>query len=393
MEKKSIFEGAFGKYLLPGIVLQSVLIGGGYATGREIVEYGAKFGAMGWLAGLGTLIGFALVAVLSFELIRLYKAYDYKAFIKEIAGPLWMLFDVVYLLFMVVIIAVMASATGSIVEQTLGLSYWTGVVGIIIVVGILNFFGERIIERFETFGTIALYVGYIIFAVLVISANKGNIATVFANNDTSFVSDTSIPMVIWTGVLYCAYNLVVVPASFFTLKRQTKRKEAVVSGLIAGVLMTVPWFLTYFAVMCYYPDEAVLGASVPWLAMMQGIAGPVVIGIFGVVMGWTLIETSTGIIHALIERVNGGLTDMGKNKMTRPQQAGVTLVVLIGAVFLSRVGIIDLIAKFYNGLAYAFIVIYLLPLLTVGVYKIVKKSKEEKAKQVNGEVVASQTRM
>lgn len=378
MEKKSFFEGNFGKYLLPGVVLQSVLIGGGYATGREIVEYGAKFGAMGWLAGIGTFIGFALVAILSFELIRLYKAYDYKSFIKEIAGPLWVVFDVVYILFMIVIIAVMASATGSIVEQTLGLNYWIGVTGIIIIVAILNFYGEHLIERFETYGTIALYVGYIIFAVLVISANYENMGTVFASGDTSFVSDASIPTIIWTGILYCAYNLVVVPASFFTLKRQTKRKETVISGLIAGVLMTIPWFLTYFAVMCFYPDETVLGASVPWLSMMQGVAGPVVISLFGVIMGWTLIETSTGIIHAAIERVNNGLSDMGKKRMTRPQQAVVTFVVLIGAMLFSKVGIIDLIAKFYNALAYAFIVIYLLPLLTVGVYKIVKKSKEEK---------------
>ncbi len=53
-KQKNFFDGAFGKLILPGIVLQSVLIGGGYATGREIVEYGAKFGAMGWLAGVGT---------------------------------------------------------------------------------------------------------------------------------------------------------------------------------------------------------------------------------------------------------------------------------------------------------------------------------------------------
>ena len=52
--------------------------------------------------------------------------------------------------------------------------------------------------------------------------------------------------------------------------------------------------------MCFYPNPDVLGASVPWLAMMQGTAGPVVIAIFGIVMGWTLIETSTGIIHAAL---------------------------------------------------------------------------------------------
>ena len=53
-KQKNFLTVLFGKLILPGIVLQSVLIGGGYATGREIVEYGAKFGAMGWLAGVGT---------------------------------------------------------------------------------------------------------------------------------------------------------------------------------------------------------------------------------------------------------------------------------------------------------------------------------------------------
>ena len=45
-KKKGFFEGSFGKFVLPGIILQSVMIGGGYATGREIVEYGAKYGAL-----------------------------------------------------------------------------------------------------------------------------------------------------------------------------------------------------------------------------------------------------------------------------------------------------------------------------------------------------------
>ena len=33
---KNFYEGTYAKYILPGVLLQSVLIGGGYATGREI---------------------------------------------------------------------------------------------------------------------------------------------------------------------------------------------------------------------------------------------------------------------------------------------------------------------------------------------------------------------
>lgn len=168
-EKKGIFGGALGRMILPGIILQSVLIGGGYATGREIVEYGAKFGAMGWLSGLATFVGFALVAILSFELIRLYKVYDFKSFLKELIGPLYHVFDLVYLLFMVIIIAVMSSATGAVVEQMTGLNYWYGVGAITVIVGVLNYYGEKIISYFETIGTMLLYIGYISFSVLVIS--------------------------------------------------------------------------------------------------------------------------------------------------------------------------------------------------------------------------------
>ena len=390
-KKKGFFEGSFGKFVLPGIILQSVMIGGGYATGREIVEYGAKYGALGWLSGLGTFLGFAVIAALTYELIRLTKAYDFKTFMKTIGGPLWIVFDIVYLLFMVVIIAVMASATGNIVEQTLGLNYWVGVVAITVVVAILNFYGSRLIERFETLGTVALYAGYIIFSVLVIGTFGKNISTVFANHDTSFIGGSvSAGKALWSGVLYCAYNLVVMPATFFTIERQTRRVESVVSGIIGGVLATIPWFLTYFAVMCFYPNPDVLGASVPWLAMMQGTAGPVVIAIFGIVMGWTLIETSTGIIHAALERVNNGLKDAHKPPMTGKQQAILTIIVLVGSMVLSKVGIIDLIATVYNALSYAFLAIYVLPLITVGVYKIFKLRKAEKEEQKKHAVSATQ---
>jgi hypothetical protein len=390
-KKKGFFEGSFGKFVLPGIILQSVMIGGGYATGREIVEYGAKYGALGWLSGLGTFLGFAVIAALTYELIRLTKAYDFKTFMKTIGGPLWIVFDIVYLLFMVVIIAVMASATGNIVEQTLGLNYWVGVVAITVVVAILNFYGSRLIERFETLGTVALYAGYIIFSVLVIGTFGKNISTVFANHDTSFIGGSvSAGKALWSGVLYCAYNLVVMPATFFTIERQTRRVESVVSGIIGGVLATIPWFLTYFAVMCFYPNPDVLGASVPWLAMMQGTAGPVVIAIFGIVMGWTLIETSTGIIHAALERVNNGLKEAHKPPMTGKQQAILTIIVLVGSMVLSKVGIIDLIATVYNALSYAFLAIYVLPLITVGVYKICKLRKAEKEEQKKHAVSATQ---
>ncbi|WP_085522496.1 YkvI family membrane protein [Tuberibacillus sp. Marseille-P3662] len=371
-----LFDGAFGRYLVPGIVLQSVLIGGGYATGREIVEYGAKYGALGWIGGLTIFIGFTIMAILTFELARMFQAYDYRSLMKRLIGPFWVLYDIIYLLLAILIISIMASATGEILENTLGLNYWVGVIGVAAIVGVLNFYGKGLIEKFKTFGTAALFIGYIIFGILVISTTWDQAKEVLSSGDTSYMSgEVSLLSVLWSGILYVGYNLAVYPATLFTIKRQKARKESVISGIIAGVLMTIPWFLTYISILGFYPSENVLGASVPWLEMLNGYSYWVII-LFGIVVGWTLIETSSGMIHAFLDRINQHIVEKRHRQLTKPQQALVAMGALALSVILARVGVINLISKGYTWMGYGMIIVYALPMLTLGVRYIFKKQSK-----------------
>jgi len=64
-------------YLLPGAILQSVIVGGGYGTGREVAEYFTGFGIIGGMLGIGVAtIMMAVVFMLSLEISRLYGVYD-----------------------------------------------------------------------------------------------------------------------------------------------------------------------------------------------------------------------------------------------------------------------------------------------------------------------------
>ena len=367
------------KILLPGIVLQSVLMGGGYATGREIIEYGGKFGAYGWGSGLFTFFTFAVIAVLTFELARIYRIYDYKSILKQIIGKAWPIYDILYVILLFLIISIMASATGEILQQTIGLNYMVGVVILILIVAFLNFFGSAFIAKFETYGTIALYAAYIIFTIMVITANKDNIVTVMATQDTSYVENATLPMAMLTGIIYASYNLSAVPAGLFTLRAQTKRSESIISGIIGALLMTIPWFLTYFAVMGYYPDDTIIGASVPWLVMLQSVSDSnIPVLVFGVVAGWTLIETATGMIHALLERLDHSLEEKNQEPLSPKKRGLITAAILIVAMLFSKIGIINLISMGYSALAYGFILFYLLPLVTVGLYKVIKNGKVPK---------------
>lgn len=367
-------EGRFGRWLLPAVVAQSVLIGGGYASGREVVEFGAKYGTLGWVSVLAIFVGFTLVSILVFEVARVTSAYDYKGFVERLIGGAWPVFDVLYVLMAVLVIAVMASAAGSIMDATLGIPYAVGVGAIVVVVGLVTYEGAHFIEAFKSVGTAGLYVGYIVFGVVVIGTRWDAIGGVLAAGDTSYVEAAGVGDALGSGLLYVGYNLVLYPAVLFTLHRQRGPRDTVVSGILAGSLVTLPFLLTYLCVLAFYPAEGVLGAEVPWVEMMDAVGGPWLLALYGVVIGWTLLETSVGLIHALTDRIDRGLREAGgsglPNQLTNLQRGLLGAGVLLGAALLTPIGIVDLIAGGYTLMAYLFLLVFLLPLATVGLLRV-----------------------
>ena len=84
-------------YVVPGLVIQAVLVGGGYATGRELVEFFVSKGPATGLAGLAlTALWISGAAVVSFELARRYSAFDYRSFCRIFLGRFWILFEIGY---------------------------------------------------------------------------------------------------------------------------------------------------------------------------------------------------------------------------------------------------------------------------------------------------------
>jgi len=240
-----------------------------------------------------------------------------------------------------------------------------------VIVGFLNYKGEKFIVRFKTIGTILLFLAYILFGILVISLNGQKI---LENIDLSINSnpDFSLGLVVWTGILYIGYNLTVYPAAFFTVRHLVSQQDVIKASLITGLIMCLPWFLTDVALLGYYPDQSVLGASVPWLQMLSTF-GSLVIIIFGVVVGWTLIETATGIIHAFIARLDNHYWELKNKGLSNRMKSWVALIALGLAVALAQFGIIDLIAIGYSAMAYGMIAVFAIPMIVWGLKSLLFK--------------------
>jgi uncharacterized membrane protein YkvI len=96
----------------------------------------------------------------------------------------------------------------------------------------------------------------------------------------------------------------------------------------------------------------------------------------------TLIETGTGLIHAFNERVAGVFAEK-KRAMPKFMRPVVAVVLLSIAALFSQVGLIDLIAKGYGTITWGFWLVFVIPVLTLGVWKIAKNPQPAAAEAID----------
>ena len=356
--------GWFRRWLLPGLVFQSVVIAGGYGTGREIVEFFLTLGPVSGLVAmlLVSTVVWSLVTAASLEFARVFRAHDYRRFFRELLGRGWVLFEICYLALLFVVLAVIGAAAGAMLEETFGLPYATGVLGIMLAVGFLVFRGTTTIERVLAAWSGVLYAVYVVFFIWAFARFGGPIRAAFAG-------DTLGGPWAARGLQYAAYNLAVIPAVLFTARHLESRRDAVTAGLLAGPIAILPGLLFYLAMAAEYPG--ILTRAVPANHMLEVLGSRAFQIVFQVVLFGTLIETGTGLIHAVNERVAAAYADRGR---TMPQglRPAIAIGCLLGAALLARAGLVALIARGYGTLTWLFLVIYVIPVLTWGVWRIVR---------------------
>lgn len=356
----------FKKYLLPGFVFQSVVIAGGYGTGRELVEYFLNYGPLGGLLGmfLVTTVLWSILLALTFEFSRIYRAYDYRTFFMELLGPFWFIFEILYFILLFIVLAVIGSAAGVLLRDNFNIPYMAGVMFMLAAIGFLTFKGGGWIEKFLSSWSIILYLVYAAFFVVALLKFGPEI-------QKNLSSAVILPKWALGGFKYALYNMGVIPAVLFCITHVETRKEALSAGLIGGLIGIFPGFLFYIAVLGHYPD--VLPEEVPAIYVLHQTGFPFLLILFQVVLFGTLIETGTGFIHAVNERIHSALRAKGK-KLLSWQRPLVAIALLLTSLGISTFGLINLIAKGYGSISWGFFFVFFIPLMILGVHKIFKHS-------------------
>ena len=116
------------RFLMPGLIFQQVVIGGGYGTGAEIAQFFGTQGLVGGLMGQAvTLVLWAIVCAATFEFVRIFRTFDYGTFMSKLLGKGAILYEICYWVMMALVIGIVNASAGSIVATTTGLSKWVGI--------------------------------------------------------------------------------------------------------------------------------------------------------------------------------------------------------------------------------------------------------------------------
>jgi uncharacterized membrane protein YkvI len=349
------------RYVVPGLVYMAVMVGGGYSTGREIVEFFLSKGPATGLVGMamtGLIMGFA--AVIAFELARKYRTFDYRTFTRLLLGRSALLFELGYFALLLLFLSVMTAAASSLGASLIGSPPLLNSILFICVVAWLVFYGSNVIELvISSWATIFLCT-YSSMLVVVVAKFGGHLSATLTSRPIDY-QEAALGAMIYSG-----YNIVVLPICIYVARNFRSRSEALIAGALVGPLILVPGLTLSIALSAFYP--AVLSVPIPVSLALTALDVPGLAIAVQLVILTALLKSAVGLLHGMNERVARAVRDKG-GAMPQWMRAAGALVAMIVAVFLSSsFGIIDLIKHGYRFGSYFFMAIFLLPLITRGLW-------------------------
>jgi uncharacterized membrane protein YkvI len=217
--------------------LIGTVIGAGFASGQEIVQFFNMFGHNGiygiWLAA----VLFGVITAIVCDYVYTKKIKNYNQLIIPVAGKLGgNIIDFFITLFLIFTFFIMCAGTGAYVEQYFDIPRITGTIKMTIICGIIFLFDIRGMVNMHIILTPLMISG-----ILLIGALNSNIISVFNASD---LSNGILNNWLNSSILYVSYNGIIVTTVLACMlpyidSRKTIYFSSVALTIFLGVLSII----------------------------------------------------------------------------------------------------------------------------------------------------------
>ncbi|NLC35936.1 MAG: hypothetical protein GX772_05750 [Alcaligenaceae bacterium] len=276
-----------------------VIVGAGFASGQEIMQFFTSFGAAGLT---GALISSALFVFLGMALATLGQhqaATSHKVVIQAICGRVLGIFvDAMVTFFMFAITVVMLAGAGALLEQLAGIPHlWGSAAVTVLTVAIVCLDIRKVI------GFIGSITPLLILMVLIVStaAIVGRDASLETLETAAATQPRGASNWLMAALLYVSYNIVA-GAPFLVIMggQAMNRKTALWGGVVGGLLLGALMLLITGGMLAQV--DKLGGVPMPMLLMAAQLS-PILGVIIGVAIFGMILNTAVGVLYSFSARI------------------------------------------------------------------------------------------
>ena len=245
------------------------VIGAGFASGQEIMQFFTIYGSIGSFLILLSGILFSICGYAIFYLSKHYKTYDYNSFIIKICGPrLSLLYDCIITTFLFFGASIMFSGSGALFEESLGLSRIFGISIIAIITLLVVLKSVDGILKINSI-VVPLLISVILF-VLFKTMFSSNTSEFFQNAKSIYSGNIIKP--VFSLIFYCSYNLVLAVGVLTAFSQHINNLTTLKRGaLIGGFGLMALSLALNICLILYMPAILKLSIPVLYISAMHGV--------------------------------------------------------------------------------------------------------------------------
>jgi len=327
------------KSLKMGSAFIGIIVGAGFASGQEILQYFTSFGHLGLLAAFISTVLFAYLGMNLTKLGSRMQTTSHKEVVYGISGKfLGRIVDGIIILTLFGVGVVMIAGAGSIFSQQFGLSATLGstVMAIIVILTIM-------LNVQKVIAIIGGVTPFLILAVILIAIySLSTMETSFSElNSLALKQPTPFSNWFLSAINYVSFNIAV-GASMAIVMGGTERDEKVAArgGLIGGLGLGVLIILSHLTIFSKIDDVA--GFEMPMLKIVNDIH-PVLGILMSLILFAMIYNTAVGMFYSFSAR----FVEIGTYKFK-------VFVIITGitAYVASFIGFTKLVSMFYPVVGY-----------------------------------------
>lgn len=396
MEKKTL-TSSWGIAFTVASVWFGTHVGGGFASGNQIIGYFAKYGPI--TALIFPIISMGILAYVMHIMLKFARLNGFTNY-KDTYEALYphpkmeILFEIFYIIIILAAVAAAVAGAGEVVANFLRLEYVGAVrllcnLGVVVLLILLSIYGVKVVAAASTVLSIAIMItsGLIVITGL-IAANDGTLVALlehFKLEPVPYVND--IGNAVWRGIIvYAGFQCVSIPPMIAASGEMTTKgtsRACFLGWLMNGIMLG----LSGYMLAKWYPLLAALKeAGVEGFKNALGIPNQTVLSlvgiqwlllIFSVLLFSAFVSTCVTLIFTMVQRFQGKLFP-GVIKSEKLRSVLVAAIIIAICFSISLLGLTTITTKLYGYDGYYSLLVVVLPAFIWGIPKVRKLEAELK---------------